>query len=224
MSRKFSLPINPEDRKSQRPKNIFSILIVAAVVLAIAILGVQRLLPNEQQRAGNSETLGDPSLGYDDARITIIEFGDFGCTTCKAWNQAAIKEKVIIEYVESVRFVWKDFPVITPQSPLAAEAAQCAHEQGKFWVYHNHLYDRQPKFKVEELKNYAVELDLNTHQFNQCLDSRKYQADVEADLQEAFEHGFRGTPSFLINGEPLIGPPTYGMIDRRIQEILGTEN
>ena len=224
MSRKYLAPKNPKDRKSHRSKNIFSILIVMAMVLVISILGVQRLLPNEQQGAGNEETLPDPSLGYDDARITIIEFGDFGCTTCKAWNQAAIKEKVIIEYVESVRFVWKDFPVITPQSPLAAEAAQCAHEQGKFWVYHNHLYDRQPKFKVEELKTYAVELDFDTQQFNQCLDSRKYQADVEADLQEAFQHGFRGTPSFLINGEALIGPPTYGMIDRRIREILATEN
>jgi protein-disulfide isomerase len=224
MSRKYLLPKNPKDWKSQQSKIIYSILIVTALVLVIAILGVQRILPNEKQGAGNSATLADPSLGYDDASITIIEFGDFGCTTCKAWNQAAIKEKVIIEYVESVRFVWKDFPVITPQSPMAAEAAQCAHEQGKFWVYHNHLYDRQPKFKIEELKNYAIELDLNTQQFNQCLDSRKYQADVEADLQEAIEHGFRGTPSFLINGEPLIGPPTYGMIDGRIQEILGTEN
>jgi protein-disulfide isomerase len=223
MSRKF-LSENPKDRKFQRSKNIFRILIVTALVLVIVILGIQRILPNGQQGAGNSATLDDPSLGYEDARITIIEFGDFGCTTCKAWNQAAIKEKVIIEYVESVRFVWKDFPVITPQSTIAAEAAQCAHEQGKFWVYHNHLYNRQPKFKVEELKNYAVELDLDTQQFNQCLDSRKYQADVEADLQEALEHGFRGTPSFLINGEPLIGPPTYGMIDRRINEILGTED
>jgi protein-disulfide isomerase len=223
MSRKF-LSENPKDRKFQRSKNIFRILIVTALVLVIVILGIQRILPNGQQGAGNSATLDDPSLGYEDARITIIEFGDFGCTTCKAWNQAAIKEKVIIEYVESVRFVWKDFPVITPQSTIAAEAAQCAHEQGKFWVYHNHLYNRQPKFKVEELKNYAVELDLDTQQFNQCLDSRKYQADVEADLQEALEHGFRGTPSFLINGEPLIGPPTYGMIDRRINEILATEN
>ena len=99
-------------------------------------------------------------------------------------------------YGDQVRFVWRDFPVITPQSPKAAEAGQCAYDQGQYWEYHDLLYERAPALGVNDLKTYAAEVGLDTAQFNQCLDAGQHQATVDHDLQDALGRGFRGTPSF----------------------------
>jgi protein-disulfide isomerase len=177
----------------------------------------------KDQAPGISATIDSPSLGFETAKITIVEYGDFGCTTCKAWYLAGIKEQVLIEYIDDVRFVWKDFPVITSYSPKAAEAGKCAHEQGRFWEYHNLLYSYAPRLAVNDLKTYASEMGLDAEQFNDCLDSGKYKAAVEADLNEAIERGFRGTPSFLINDRVLIGPPSFNVLKQQIEQILSGE-
>ena len=163
----------------------------------------------------------DPSLGSVAAKVTIVEYGDFGCSACQAWHRAGIVEQIRAKYGDKVRFVWRDFPVITPQSPKAAEAAQCAYDQGKFWEYHDLLYDRAPAIGLSDLKSYASQLGLDTTKFNQCLDSGQYQAAVDRDKQEAFARGFRGTPSFLINDKPLAGPPSLQYLQNLIDSILG---
>lgn len=163
----------------------------------------------------------DPSLGLVTAKVTIVEYGDFGCSACQAWHRTGIVEQIRAKYGDKVRFVWRDFPVITPQSPKAAEAAQCAYDQGKFWEYHDLLYDRAPAIGLSDLKRYAGQLGLDTVTFNQCLDSGQYQATVDRDKQEAFARGFRGTPSFLINDKPLAGPPSLQYLQSLIDSILG---
>lgn len=164
----------------------------------------------------------DPSQGSVTAKVTIVEYGDFGCSACQAWHRTGIVEQIRAKYGDKVRFVWRDFPVITPQSPKAAEAAQCAFDQGKFWEYHDLLYDRAPAIGQSDLKRYAGQLGLDTVTFNQCLDSGQYQATVDRDKQEAFSRGFRGTPSFLINDKPLAGPPSLQYLQSLIDSILGT--
>ena len=161
-----------------------------------------------------------PALGPDNAPITIAEYADFGCPSCQAWHRAGILNQIRTQYGDKVRFVWYDFPVITPQSPKAAEAARCAADQGKFWEYHDLLYLRAPAIGVDALKAYARELKLDSASFNQCLDAGVHQAAVERDLQDAFAHQFHGTPSFLINGQPLIGPPAFAVLQRRIDALL----
>jgi protein-disulfide isomerase len=164
----------------------------------------------------------DPSIGPASAKVTIVEYGDFGCTTCKAWFQAAIQEKTINRYGSNVRFVWRDFPIITSQSPKAAEAGRCAFNQGKFWQYHDLLYQRAPALSISDLKSYAAEIGLDAAKFNQCLDAGQEKARVDQSLQDAYQHGFRGTPSFLVNDKPLVGPPTFDQLKALIDPILAS--
>ena len=82
----------------------------------------------------------NPTIGSDSAKVTITEYGDFGCTSCRAWHNAGLLKQVRAAYGDQVQFVWKDFPVITAQSPKAAEAGQCAFDQDKFWEYHDVLF------------------------------------------------------------------------------------
>ena len=124
------------------------------------------------------------------------------------------------EYGDKLRFVWRDFPVITAESPKAAEAARCANDQGKFWEYHDLLYEQAPALSVADLKSYAVQLGLDAAVFNPCLDSGQHQAIVESEKQAAFALGFRGTPSFLLNGQPLVGPPSLAYLEQLINQKL----
>lgn len=163
----------------------------------------------------------NPTLGPDTAKAVITEYGDFGCSSCRAWHNAGIMEQVIAAYGDQVRFVWKDFPVITAQSPKAAEAGQCAFDQGRFWEFHDYVYEEGYLLGEDDLKNYAARLGLDTEKFNQCLDSGQNRAKVEQSLNEALrEYAFPGTPLFLVNGRKLIGPPTFEVLKSTIDEIL----
>jgi len=105
-----------------------------------------------------------------------------------------------------VRLIYKDFPL--PMHALAMpahEAARCAGDQGRYWAYHDILFDRQPRFERDALVGYAVDLNLDRERFERCLDGHTYRAAVEADFAEGRELGVRSTPTFLINGKPLVG-------------------
>jgi len=163
----------------------------------------------------------NPTLGADSAKVVITEYGDFGCASCRAWHNAGILEQVRAAYGDQVQFVWKDFPVITAQSPKAAEAGQCALDQDKFWEYHDLLFAKAPALRVNDLKDYAAQLGLDTEKFNQCLDSGQNRAKVNQSLNEAQrEYTFPGTPSFLVNGRKLVGPPSFETLKSTIDSIL----
>ena len=163
----------------------------------------------------------NPTLGSDSAKVVITEYGDFGCTSCRAWHNAGVLEQILATYGDQVQFVWKDFPVITAQSPKAAEAGQCALDQDKFWEYHDLLFAKAPALNVSDLKEYAAQVGLDTTKFNQCLDSGQNRAKVEQSLNEAQrQYAFPGTPSFLVNGKKLVGPPSYETLKSTIDSIL----
>ncbi len=173
------------------------------------------------QPLDESRLASNPTLGSDSAKVTIVEYGDFGCTSCRAWHNAGIMKQVLAVYGNDVQFVWKDFPVITAQSPKAAEAGQCALDQGKFWEYHDLLFANAPALSVNDLKDYAAQVGLDTTKFNQCLDSGQNQAKVNQSLNEAQrQYAFPGTPSFLINGRKLVGPPSFETLKSTIDSIL----
>ena len=200
-------------------------LTIGVTVIAVLVLGAFVFWPRPQaEPVGASRLVDDPALGPATAPVTIVEYGDFGCPACRAWHNAHILDRVIATYGDRVRFVWRDFPVITPQSPKAAEAAQCALDQGKFWEYHDLLFARAPAIGVNDLKAYASEIGLDTGTFNQCLDSGEHSAAVDRDLQDAIAHGFRGTPSFLVNDQPLAGPPSFSILQNLIEQILSSGN
>ena len=110
------------------------------------------------------------------------------------------------EYDGRVRLVFKDMPLAFHDLARPAhEASRCAAEAGKFWAYHDRLFQEQPAFERDDLLRYAVDLGLDRTAFGRCLHERRFAAAVDADLAQARALGINGTPTFLINGRPLVG-------------------
>jgi protein-disulfide isomerase len=130
---------------------------------------------------------------------------------------------VLKQYNGKVRVVHKDLPLeaIHPQAQLAAEAARCSGDQGKFWEYHDTLYAKAPKFAADDLKAYAKDMSLDTAKFDQCLTSGKYKALVQKDLSEGAQLGITGTPTFFINGREISGAQPVEAFAAIIDEELG---
>ncbi len=162
----------------------------------------------------------DPTLGPPEAPVTIIEFSDFQCPYC-ARIQSALKE-LLRRYPKEVRLVFRDFPIeeIHPQALKAAEAAQCAGDQGKFWPYHDLLFSNRHKLSIEALKGYARKLDLELTQFDQCLSQDKYQEEVRRDMRDGLKSGVNSTPTFFINGRLISGAVPLEELEAVIAEEL----
>ena len=194
-------------RDAQRKQNLRSILIVAAVILSgAAYLGWRQLsIPKVAQ-----ERLDDqPFYGAADAPVVITEFSDFTCVSCKSWHLSGVLHEIVDEYEGQVRVEWRDFPVITADSEHAAEAGQCAHDQGRFWDYLDRVYNEPGSAFVnggeDDLVRYAGEIGLDMEAFNQCLDSGMHRATVNYDLEFALGQGFTGAPTFTVNGTRIVG-------------------
>ncbi len=154
---------------------------------------------------------GSPYEGNPSAPITIIEFGDYQCTFCYKFHEsslAAIKN----EYLETgkANLVFRDFPLNGPDSVLAAEASHCAKDQGKFWEYHDELYqnwggERTGWVNKDSLSKFAQTVGIDLAEFNSCLDSSKYRQQVLDAYDFGQKVGINATPSFLIiSGEKII--------------------
>jgi protein-disulfide isomerase len=114
--------------------------------------------------------------------------------------------QVLQEFRGKVRVIHKDFPLPSHAGAVpAAEAARCAGAQGVFWEYHDLLYLSVPDFSRDDLIRYAGRLNLDRDAFTTCVDTRRYRKEVEADVEEGNAIGIRGTPTFLVNGTPLVG-------------------
>jgi protein-disulfide isomerase len=164
-------------------------------------VGVQILLDPPRVQVSLGE---DPVKGPATAPVTIVEFSDFQCPYCARVNPTL--KQVEEKYGDKLRVVFRDFPLVQihKDAAKAAEAGECAHEQGKFWEMHDRLFANQSKLQVEALKQTATEIGLDAEKFNQCLDSSKYAAEVQKDVDEGARYGVTGTPAFFINGR-LIG-------------------
>jgi protein-disulfide isomerase len=150
-------------------------------------------------------TDGDPSIGPADAPVTIVEFSDYQCPYCQAWYQQTF-DQLMANYPDQIRFVYRDLPLPGhPESLPAAEAANCAGEQGAYWKFHNALFSGQYQLGRGAYEKYAADLGLDTASFTACLDDHHTQAEVKADAAEAARLGLNGTPSFVINGLIFIG-------------------
>ena len=168
--------------------------------------------------------VGAPAKGPESAHVTIVKFEDFQCPFCKQ-IQPTFSE-ILTRYGGRVRLVHKDLPLdsIHPLARQGAEAARCADQQGKFWTYHDMLYDRAPNLALEDLKSYAKELGLNQSSFNECLSSGKVKTAIQKDLSEGAQLGITGTPTFFINGRELSGAQSIEAIAQLIDEELARTN
>ncbi len=144
----------------------------------------------------------DPVLGSKNAPITIVEYSDFQCPFCERAYSGAIASFKQSDYFKSgkVNLVYKEFPLnsIHPFAQKAAEAAECANRQGKFWEYHNMLFENQQALDIPSLKSYATKVGLDTTKFNKCLDSGEAKDEVDKEEQQAQTAGGQGTPYFVL--------------------------
>ncbi len=208
-------------RQQGKRKTIVTFSLIGLVIVAIAIFALTRPRPEPLSAARMAL---DPSFGSENAKVTIVEYSDYGCPSCQAWHNSGILQKIRDTYGDKVRFVWKDFPIITSASPKAAEAGQCALDQGKFWEYHDLLYVKSPAIGINDLKGYATQLGLDQTQFNNCLDSGQNIPKVDQSTNEGHRLGFNGAPAFVVNGQKLIGPPSFETLKSIIDPILTATN
>jgi protein-disulfide isomerase len=160
----------------------------------------------------------DPYLGSEDAPITIIEFADYQCPFCS--KVSSLLRDVLGKKKDKVKLVVRDFPLpFHKNARMAAEAAECADEQEKFWHYNELLFNNQQSLAIENLKDYAKAIGLNTEKFNQCLDSKKQRSEVEKDAADAKLAGINSTPSIFINGYYISGMPTLAYLEEVIADI-----
>jgi len=151
-------------------------------------------------------------VGYDPKRlrgnpkapVMIVEFSDYQCPYCR--QVEPVIQDLLTKYGDKVSFSYRDLPLrqIHPQAQIAAEASRCAEEQRKFWEYHDTLFTAS-KLDHDALLGYARALKLDDKQFDSCLTSETYKAEIEQDLREGMQAGVNGTPGFFINGVALSG-------------------
>lgn len=173
--------------------------------------------PSARVEAGNA-----PRLGPETAPVQIIEYADYQCPYCQKVNSDLLRLRE--QFPEQVSVVYKDFPL--PMHPLAvqaAEAARCAGAQGKFWQFHDFLFDSK-KMEPADMKQEARALQLDGDRFDQCLDKREPYSDLKKDVQEAQRLGLTGTPSFFINGHFMSGAIGYAKLRETVMQELAAGN
>jgi len=217
-------------------------IIIGALIIAGAILYTTKisresspqkeivsLSPGEEKKEGEvakfTITEENHIRGDLASPVTIVEFSDFQCPFCARFHPTM--QQVLAEYQGKVRWVYKHFPLdqIHPQARPAAEASECIFEQkgnDGFWGFTDALFENQSKLGESFYKELAVQIGVNTDQFNQCLSSRKYKDKVEADYQEGIKAGVRGTPGSFVNGEPLPGAVPYEAVKAVVDQALTT--
>lgn len=181
------------------------IVIIAGVVASLFSSTEDVNLDMSRTHGTVSTAMGSPILGDPNAPVTIVEFGDYQCHQCYNWFHNT-KPAIHRDYIETgkANLVFVDLAFLGKDSSKAAQASYCAEDQEMYWEYHDALYNSQePKIdggwaNTERLKAFAFNLGLDMDLFDSCLDSGKYLKRVQYNIQQAKEHGIRGTPGFII--------------------------
>lgn len=168
-----------------------------------------------------------PVLGNKNAKVTIVEWADFRCPFCEQVF-TNVEPNLKKDYIDTgkVQFYFRHFAFLGPASTVAANAAECANEQGKFWDFHDYLYKNQPPetdtsmYTVDNMTQAAGTLGMNTEQFRSCLSTNKYQSKIDQDYQDGQKAGITGTPGFVINGKLTIGAQPYSNFKTIIDQDL----
>lgn len=164
-----------------------------------ASASIQVFLKEPESPIFSISTQDQPSLGSVNAAVTIIAFTDYQCPSCASIHPAL--ERLVKENAGKVRLVARDFPLSQHTEAFkAAEAAEAAREQGKYWEYVHVLMQNQSSLGVDKLKSFAGELGLDRARFDAALDSGKFSETVQNDVDEGMKLGLKGTPSLFING------------------------
>ncbi len=229
---------------------LVALLVIAAFLIGVLFTKVQYLekgqTANNQQAAAGAQTaqpnapaagtkvnvsLGHfPAKGNPKAKVTIIEFADFRCPFCEQFFTNT-EPQILQNFVNTgkVKFVFRNFAFLPGNSAdgqqasvVAADAAECANDQGKFWDFHDYLYKNQPSesdtsmYNTDTLTQAAVSLGMDETTFRNCLSNKTDESKVSQDLADGQKAGVSGTPSFFINGTPIVGACPYQTIQGAI--------
>jgi protein-disulfide isomerase len=196
------------------------------LLAALAIVALPSVVSAQAKFIGVDD---DPQLGNADAKVTIIEFGDFQCPFCRAFWRETLP-RIRKEYVDTgrVRIVYRDFAQdVHPEALMTAMAAECAEDQGKYWEFHDKVFREQDRrgrdvvrYRAADVKRWAGEIGLDATVFNECLDSERHKAEVQKDYNDGADVGMNGTPVFFINGRALVGAHPFQTFQKVIEEEL----
>lgn len=233
-------------KKIKTTQILVSLLVVAAFLIGVLVTKVQYLEKGQSTAAaptaqvpaqGNQPPAPGakvdvssgkfPLLGKSDAKVTVIEFADFRCPFCEKFYTET-ESQIIKDYVDTgkVKFAFRNYAFLGPASIVAANAAECANEQGKFWEFHDYLYKNQPSesdtslYVTDKLTTIAGQLGMNTNQFSSCLSANKYDKDASQDLADGQKAGVTGTPTVFINGISVVGAQPYSAFKTIIDQEL----
>lgn len=175
----------------------------------------------------NVEVGNYPPEGNANAKVTVVAFEDFRCPFCEKFYSGVLPQ-LKKDYIDTgkVKLYYRNYQFLGDASVLAGNAAECANEQSKFWDFHDYLYQNQPDesdtsmYTVNNLTQIAGTLGLDTNQFQQCLSAKKYDANVTKDLSDGQKAGVSATPTFFVDGNPLVGAQPYSAFKTIIDQEL----
>lgn len=224
---------------NSRQRLSLSIYIVGGVALLAGLLAVVLAAATDGEPASvelpdysgissswqNRNVLGDP-----DAPVTVQAWEDFRCPACAAFNQR-VKPGLVENYISTgkVKLEYMHFPLQQhePGASLAAQGSECAADQGRFWVYHDRVFQATSSganaFLMERLIDYAVELDLDRDAFTSCLTNQEHLPTISESLQAARTAGHNGTPTVLVDGVRVESPLDYGAVSAAIDSRLSSD-
>lgn len=211
--------------KSQRLALLLLFLLLAGFLAMYAVVSLDLLGRRSKKvivKAPPTATLSSPTITFIDPKrgnargsVTLVEFGDYLCVYCKEMEAAL---NAALRAHPNLRLVWKDLPNsdLHKESPAAALAARCALRQGKFWEYHDALFENSDQLKEDLYPQLAEKLGLNVGKFTACLTNKEETPIIERNIEEATALGVDGTPYFFLNELRISGSVTA----KELAEIL----
>ena len=228
-----------EEKNQPNPSFLPLTIFVAALLISGSILyskfgdGNSRALSaNQPSRSATQANLlasqtnltdDDVVLGDPKAPVTMVIFGDYQCPFCgRMFQEVEGRLKEIYVKTGKLKMVYRDFPLdqLHPYARTAAEMAECARDQGKYWAYHDALFNLQDQIPTLDFVTLAGQLGLDKNKFSACSQSGKYKAEVEKDYEDGLILGINGTPTSFVNGERLVGAQPYSAYQAAIEAAL----
>lgn len=189
---------------------------VASVPRGAVVAAEPTADPNQRFEVNDA---GNPSRGPADAPITLIEFGDFRCGFCRRFNDETLNV-VLAQYPDDVRYVFRDYPILGPDSLAAALASECADDQGMFWEFHDWAFMNQTNLTRDGFLSFAEEFALDIPSFTTCIDDNPHEESVMADYTTGQSLDVGGTPTFFLNGRRIIGAQPIQVFQEAIDAEL----
>src|SRR3989344_9382158 len=198
----------------------FGIGAVTLLIIAVAVFFATNTSKPKDVSSQNLVKEDSNTLGSKEAKVVIVEFSDFECPACRAANP--IVKEITKEYGDKILFAYRHFPLVATHKYAlkAAEAAEAAGEQGKFWEYLDILFENQENLKTDDLKKYAQDLGLDIKKFEEALNSGKFKDKVTSDMDDGENLGVSSTPTFFINEQMHKGVLPYDQFKELIEKEL----